>query len=142
VRTEERHWITNPAGHRAHLTEHREYDHGDEVDTPFGPAVVIDTTGGLALDAWICDWCNSRILTRWGTEPFPVAADGGDALCHDCQQRVETGPQYSDRDGEPIPHTTAGPWPPQGCGCPPCRNTTATWAPYFVKAFELGWRPA
>jgi hypothetical protein len=134
--SDQRHWIMNPRGHRAFANEMNPHQTGDTVDTPMGEAVFLklpDPQGG----AWYCDICSSQILTAWGDEPMPVPADGSYALCGPCRERIEQGPRFSDRTGEPIPNTQAGPWPPAGCNCPPCQNTTQAWGRQLVNAYHL-----
>jgi hypothetical protein len=124
--SDERFWITNPAGHR--LAEARGFYGRDGEETTFlgAPAILI-VPPQLEPGTWICDICSEPILSSWGEEPMPIPLAGSYALCQRHQEAVENGPEDDPRTGDPIPGTRRGPWPLQLCACQPCTYWVQEW---------------
>lgn len=118
---DERHWILDPGGHREAMALTLPKT-GDDAELFGQPAVWIVLDDGLAPTEWICDLCNSRILTTWGEEPMPVPLIGSAALCADCRAAVEA---------------EEGPWPAQGCQCQACAIWFLIWMREIAVAYNL-----
>jgi len=121
-------WILDPAGHRAEWAEKLPEDGTIITDGPFAGAEHIVLPPPDDPNDWVCDYCNTTILTRWGDEPFPVPMDGSNALCADHYERIQNNP-YDDEVG--------GPWPAQMCGCAACFSQAGKWLPMLDRAYGL-----
>ena len=121
-----RHWIPNPIGHR--LAEARLYygRDGEEIDSVFGKATLIVTPYPDAED-WVCDLCSQMILTKWGSEPFPVPMFGSYAMCMDHYNEAVAQWKHDTDEGD-VSDVPLGEWPLFACSCQPCQSTIQTWA--------------
>ena len=108
-------WITDPRGHRI-LEQQGAPADGLELDTPFGKAVVINTSV-LMGTTWICDLCNGDVLIDWGQSSWPVLSVDGYGLCIECTEKVLADMAH----------------PYEVCPCPACVFRVFDWAG------ELGW---
>ncbi len=130
-----RFWVLDPAGHRADWAEGLPEDGAVVEDGPFKGAEHIVLPPPDDPDDWVCDFCNTTILTRWGAEPFPVPMDGSYALCADHYEKIQSDPE--EEFGEIIPGTRRGLWPAQLCSCGACFTQAAHWFPMLDRAYGL-----
>lgn len=102
-------WVMDPIGHRRH-------EQAQPIPTEMeflGEMVPVIHGATLVGDEWVCDLCNETMLTRWGSEPWPIPVWGGYAVCPNEMDA------FAKEDG----------LPGGACMCPPCLVWLQRWLP-------------
>jgi len=128
-----RFWVLDPAGHRTEWAKQLPEDGSIQEDGPFAGAEHIVMPPPEDPDDWVCDFCNTTILTRWGAEPFPVPMDGSYALCGEHYEKHQNDPK--EEFGEIIPGTRMGLWPSRMCGCAACDAQSWKWNGFLINGY-------